>query len=74
MTLQASYCPYTKEQWAKIKEVWDLYKENIGLEGDICLKLVREGKSLGEINGAIEKHRMSIKDDLETWHRLKKEA
>ncbi len=75
MTLQSGeYRPYTKEQWAKIKVLWNLYKENIGLEEDIYLKLVQEGKNLDEINSAIEKHRKGVEDNLETWHSLRKEA
>jgi hypothetical protein len=70
----SDYRPYTKEQWVRIKQMWDLYKESVGLEGDISLKLVREGKSPTEVDNAIEEHRNNVRGNLETWHSLRKEA
>jgi hypothetical protein len=74
MVSPVSYRPYTKQQSARIKEMWTLYKDNIGLEGNICLNLVQDGKDLGEIKKAVEEHRASIKENLEAWHGLRKEA
>lgn len=70
----SDYKPYTKEQWAKISKMWNLYREDVGLEGDIVVKLVQQRKELGEINNAIENHRISTEPNLEAWHALRKES
>ncbi|KKP46225.1 MAG: hypothetical protein UR39_C0014G0006 [Candidatus Woesebacteria bacterium GW2011_GWA1_33_30] len=72
MNLQStSYQPFKRERWQKIKDVWDLYKENVGLEGEIGFKLVQEGRSQSEIDQEIDTHRNKSKNNLEAWHGLK---
>lgn len=70
----SDYNPYTKEQWIGIKQMWDLYKESIGLEGEITLKMVREGKDLEQTNREVEKHRVDMQENLKAWHNLRKES
>ncbi|HCR36288.1 hypothetical protein A2130_03120 [Candidatus Woesebacteria bacterium GWC2_33_12] len=75
MTLQlVSYKPFAKNQWERIIEMWRLYKESIGLEGDIGISLVRKGKNQREIDDAIALHRDYIKNNLDEWHKLRKEG
>jgi len=65
------YKPYTDEQWQKIHKLWDIYKADIGLEGELCMELTREGKSAGEIAELVEKHRKETEENLEIWHTLR---
>jgi len=67
------YNPYTKEQREKIKEVWEMYKEDIGLDGELYFKLAREGKSVDEITEAINDHHRDVERNLEAWHNLRRE-
>lgn len=64
------YNPYKSGQWEKIKSSWELYKE-VGLEGDIHLKLKKKGKSETEIQKVIERHRIEIAEDIKVWRSLR---
>jgi hypothetical protein len=67
------YRPYSKEQWAKIEKLWKIYRDDIGLEGELCSQLVKEHKSDDEIKEAIEMHRKDVEGNLEAWNQLKGE-
>lgn len=75
MILQSvGYQPYKKEQWKKIKEMWELYKESVGFEGEIGIRLVQLGKNQIEVNGIIEMNRKDVENNLDAWYKLRKES
>jgi Ribonuclease G/E len=67
------YNPYTKEQRERIKDAWEMYKKDIGLDVDLCLRLAREGKSEDEITEAVNDHHRDVEKTLEAWHNLRGE-
>lgn len=66
------YNPYTGEQWAKIKSDWESYKQDIGLEVNLYLRLKREGKSDGDALKLIDEHRKDIEKTREAWYDLRR--
>lgn len=62
-----AYNPYTQEQSKKIKEMWFIYRNDIGLEGDIYRKLIKEGLSEREIDVIIDGHRAEVKELKKAW-------
>ena len=69
----SQYSPIKKEQWARIKKLWEIYRDTVGLEGELYLKLAGEGKSKGEIIEAINTHRKEVEGDIQAWHELRGE-
>lgn len=67
------YNPYTKAQAERIKELWSIYREDVGLEGDIYHNLVIAGKDQGIIDSEITDFRKSVEESREAWHNLLKE-
>lgn len=65
--------PYANEQWNVIKTFWNIYKQDIGLEGEIYLELKRKGAGQDIILDAINKHREERNENLEAWRNLRKE-
>lgn len=73
--LKGSYNPYAKEQWEGIKKGWNLYKNAIGLEGDLYIQSKKDGLSEGEISKRIEEHRESRENLMEDYRReIKKDG
>ncbi len=69
----SQYWPYTKEQWGKISQLWDIYREAVGLEGELYLQLKGKGKNENEISEAINKHNKDVAGNREAWHQLRGE-
>lgn len=67
------YLPFKEETWMKIKNNWDFYRDQIGLEGEILLDLVKEDKSQSEIEEVIKLHRIERKVNMQAYKALKKE-
>lgn len=71
--LSKSYNPYKKEQWEKIKYWWDIYKDSVGLEGELYLTL-KSGPMSGEkVREKLEKYRNGVAIDRENWNNLRHE-
>ncbi len=70
---EPAYNPYSKAQAERIKELWSIYREDVGLEGDIYHNLVKEGKDQGIIDSEITDFRKSVEKSREAWHNLLKE-
>lgn len=70
---EPAYNPYTKAQAERIKTLWSIYRENIGLEGDIYHNLIKEGKEKDIIDSEITSYRKSVEGNREAWHNLLKE-
>lgn len=66
---RGSYNPYTKEQWEKIKSDWNLYKNAIGLEGNLYAQLKNQGLSEGDISKRIEEYRETRKNLVEDYRK-----
>ena len=64
------YRPIKEDVWGKIKTSWDFYRDQIGLEGNIMLDLVKEEKSMNEIEEVIELHRIERNDNIKAYHDL----
>lgn len=69
--LSGGYKPYTNKQWEKISDLWQIYKNDIGLDGELYMQLKAEGKSEGDIEKEIESHHEAVKENLKIWHELR---
>jgi hypothetical protein len=67
------YLPFKEEVWKKIKNNWDFYRNQIGLEGDIYMDLLKEEKSHSEIEEVIRLHRIERKVNIQIFKALKKD-
>lgn len=58
------------EQQAKIKDLWGLYKEEFGLEGDLYFNLKKSGMSDDQINKILESRNNKVGENLQSWYDL----
>lgn len=65
------YKPYTEEQWQRIRQLWDLYKNSFGLAGELFLKLKMDGKTAGQMGEEIQIRRDRLEKDLAAWRNLR---
>jgi hypothetical protein len=64
------YMPFKAEHWERIKALWDLYKIEFSLEGDLYISLKSSNALDGEIDRQIEERRARVAGNIEAWHKL----
>ena len=69
--LRGRYNPYTKEQWEKIKFWWDMYKDSVGLEGELYMSLKKTGIGEEMVLKKIEEYRKKVATEREVWNNLR---
>lgn len=71
-SVHTKYNPFTQKQWEMIKLHWEIYKREVGLEGELFLKLKKAEMGEGEIFKAINQFRQERQPILESWRDLRK--
>lgn len=67
------YNPYTKEQFEKIKYWWDIYRNSVGLEGELYITLKKSGMGEDKVAEEIREYRKRVAKDRENWNNLRQE-
>jgi hypothetical protein len=70
--VNAKYNPFTQKQWEMIKLNWDIYKRDVGLEGELFLNLKKAEIGENEILETINQFRRDRQIVLESWRDLRK--
>ena len=71
--LKEPYNPYKKGQWETIKYWWDIYKDSVGLEGELYMALKKTGMGDERVLEKIEEHRKEVAIERENWNNLRHE-
>lgn len=66
------YKPLSKEQHAKINDLWSMYKSGVRLDYNLILEFRSQGVADDKMADAIKVYRESTKGDLEAWQSLRK--
>ena len=67
--LAKQYSPLPPESVKRMLARWREYKETIGLEGDLYLRMKREGTNEEEIEVALQEHRLARQSLIEDFHK-----
>lgn len=69
------YRPFLKAQREKIKELWNLYKKEVGFEGDFLREKMASGVSLSEALEQTKAHFSSpdVVKNKEAWQSIRDE-
>jgi hypothetical protein len=68
---QPQYSPIPKGQQEMINEMWNIYRTDVGLWGDIYLQFREQGMQEQKIPGMVSEYRKATKGNLDAWHKLR---
>ena len=71
--MNKGYNPHKNEQWQTIKILWNLYKSEFDLEGDLYMRLKKSNTPENEINRQIQERRIKVANNIEAWRQLGRE-